>query len=77
MRYDSFHNKEVATAAIGKRKLLSITELPTSPYHTLKNYGVVFIKDTIYIDDNTLDKFMSYSDSVRQKFKNSFTGLAL
>ena len=58
MRYDSFHNNVVKTAAIGKGKLIGITELSTSPYQALKKHGVAFISDVVSIDDDAHEKFM-------------------
>ena len=51
-----------------------MAKLSTSPYHALKMYVVVFIKDAIDIDNDAQGKFMKYVDSVGEKFENSFTG---
>ena len=52
MRYDSFQGNVVKTGAIGKGKLIAMTELSNLPYVALKNHGVVFIQDAVTIDDD-------------------------
>ena len=75
MKYDSFQGNVVKTGAIGKGKLMVMTELSTSPYLALKKHGVAFIENVVTIDDDAHVKFMEYVDSVSNQFERIFTTL--
>ena len=75
VKYDSVNNDVIKKAAIGKGKLLCMTEMSNSAYDSLKKYGVAFMKDAIDISDESQENFLTYVDSVKNKFKESFTGL--
>ena len=47
---------------IRKGRLISMTELSNFPYQSTNKYGVVFIKESIDINDEAREKFMQYVD---------------
>ena len=75
LKLNSFMNSIVKTSAIGKGKVLALTELATSPYLALKKYGVTIMENAIMIDDKAHERFMKYVDNVSKRLEPSFTRL--
>ena len=77
LKLNSFMNNIIKTSAIGKGKILALTELATSPYLSLKKYGVTVMESAITIDDKAHNKFMKYVDNVSKYLEPSFTRLTV
>ena len=75
VKMNSFMNTVFKTSAIGKGKIMALTELATSPYLALKKYGVTMMEGAITIDDKAQESFMNYVENVINKLEPSFTRL--
>ena len=75
IKLNSFMNSIFKTSAIGKGKVMALTELATTPYLALKKYGVTIIENAIMIDDKAHEQFGKYVDNVRNRLEPSFTKL--